>query len=83
LGITLRRNPNGAVNEISRSVKEAAAKRAARKARGAAGTGAEDDLDRLGLDAPFTEDDLRLLDHELGLDEVEGYAELIRVPEPR
>ena len=83
LGISLGRNPNGAVNEISRSFKEAAAKRAARKERGAAGAEAEDDLDRLGLDAPFTEDDLRLLDHELGLDEVEGYAELIRVPETR
>ena len=82
LGISLGRNPNGAVNEISRSFKEATAKRAARKARVAAGdTG--DELDRLGLEAPFTEDDLRLLDHELGLDQVEGYAELIRVPEAR
>ncbi len=75
LGISLGRNPNGAVNEIAKSFREIGVKRRARAARVAAPA---DNLDRLGLDAPFTDADLRLLDHELGLDEVEAYADLVR-----
>ncbi|MBL8774832.1 MAG: ABC transporter permease [Acidimicrobiales bacterium] len=75
LGISLGRNPNGAVNEIAKSFREAAAKRQAKAVGRAEPT---IDLDRLGFDEDFTEDDLRLIDHELGLDEVEGYAELAR-----
>ena len=73
LGISLGRNPNGAVNEIARSFREAMAKRQAKAAGRLEPTL---DLNRLGLDADFSDEDLRLLDHELGLDEVEGYAEL-------
>jgi len=75
LGISLGRNPNGAVNEIAKSFREAVAKRQAKAAGRAEPTL---DLDRLGLDEDFSDEDLRLIDHELGLDEVEGYAELAR-----
>ncbi len=75
LGISLGRNPNGAVNEIARGFREAVAKRREGAGRVAAPA---DDLDRMGLVASFTDDDRRRLDHELGLDEVTGYAELVR-----
>jgi hypothetical protein len=77
LGISLGRNPNGAVNEISKRLRELQAKYVGRSDRAAAAAAAPD-VDRLGLDAPFTDVDLRLIDHELGLDEIEAYAELTR-----
>ena len=78
LGISLGRNPNGAVNEIARNVREARAKR---QARAAGRQEPEPDLDRLGLGEDFTEDDRRRIDHELGLDEIDGYAELLARPQ--
>ena len=77
LGISLGRNPNGAVNEIAKSFRDLAEARRERAAGAASGPPRSDTLDRMGLDAPFVADDLRLLDHELGLDEEPSYAELV------
>jgi len=71
-GISLGRNPNGAVNETVRSIKE---KRAAKAAVAAGDTEAvEPDWDRMGMDEPFTEADRDLLDRELALDEEPLYG---------
>ncbi len=71
-GISLGRNPNGAVNETVKSVKEKLAIRRA-KAAGEADVG-EPDWDRMGLDEAFTEADRDLLDREVGLDEEPLYG---------
>ena len=66
-GVSLGRNPNGAVNETVRSVKE---KLASRKARAEGDvTEVEPDWDRLGLDEPLTVADRDRIDRELALDE--------------
>jgi branched-chain amino acid transport system permease protein len=67
-GISLGRNPNGAVNETVRSVRE---KRAERKA--AATAEPEPPLDLTGIDG-FSTADLDLLDHETGLTSEPLYA---------
>jgi branched-chain amino acid transport system permease protein len=71
-GISLGRNPNGAVNETVKSVKEKLAVRAA-KAEGDVDVG-EPDWDRLGLDEALTAADRDLLDRELALDEEPLYG---------
>ncbi len=71
-GISLGRNPNGAVNETVKSVKE---KLALRKAREEGHTeDLEPDWDRLGLDEPLTVADRDRLDRELALDEEPLYG---------
>ena len=71
-GISLGRNPNGAVNETVRSVKE---KLAVRKAREEGDTeDLEPDWERLGLDEPLTVADRDRLDRELALDEEPLYG---------
>jgi MFS family permease len=71
-GISLGRNPNGAVNETVRSIRE---KRALRKAREAGVLeDVEPDWDRLGLDEPLTVADRDRLDRELALDEEALYG---------
>jgi branched-chain amino acid transport system permease protein len=74
MGISLGRNPNGAVNDISTRVREAGERR--RAARDAGPTlpspeslGASIDLETLGIDRPFTAADLHIIDAGLGLDE--------------
>jgi branched-chain amino acid transport system permease protein len=71
-GISLGRNPNGAVNETVKSIKE---KRALRRAEteGDADVG-EPDWDVLGLDEPLTPSDRDRLDRELALDEEPLYG---------
>jgi branched-chain amino acid transport system permease protein len=69
-GISLGRNPNGAVNETARSIKAALAARAKR-----AETPEPPPLDLLGLEG-FTEADRTMLDHEVGLDDEPLYAPL-------
>ena len=63
VGISLGRNPNGAVNEIARNLQE----------RGDVDTtgDGEDDLDltSLGIDRPFSESDVEILDRTLDLAE--------------
>jgi branched-chain amino acid transport system permease protein len=71
-GISLGRNPNGAVNETVKSVKEKLAIRKA-KAEGDQDVG-EPDWDRLGLEEPLTTADRDLLDRELALDEEPLYG---------
>lgn len=63
VGVSLGRNPNGAVNETARSVKQLLAERRAAKAEGADAT----DLDLLGLDG-FSDVDRVELDRATGLD---------------
>ncbi len=65
--MSLGRNPNGAVNETVRSVKEKLAQRKARAEGDLAD--AEPDWDRLGLDEPLTVADRDRIDRELALDE--------------
>ena len=71
-GISLGRNPNGAVNETVKSIKEKLAIRRA-KAEGDEDVG-EPDWDRFGLDEPLTTADRDLLDRELALDEEPLYG---------
>jgi branched-chain amino acid transport system permease protein len=71
-GISLGRNPNGAVNETVKSVKEKMALRRA-VARGEV-VDTEPDWDRMGLDEPWTEPDRDRLDREVGLDEEPLYG---------
>jgi branched-chain amino acid transport system permease protein len=70
IGISLGRNPNGAVNETPRAIRELRDKRAAARARPA-----EPEPATLGLNQPFSPDDRRMLDGELGIDE--GEVELV------
>jgi branched-chain amino acid transport system permease protein len=65
-GISLGRNPNGAVNETARSIRQFRAERAAARST-PEGRVASDDLDLLGLDG-FTDADRVELDRETGLD---------------
>ena len=71
LGISLGRNPNGAVNETVRSFRDLRAQRAAR-ARG--NTPPKPDWDRLGLDRELTPEDRATFDRELALDTEPLYA---------
>ena len=71
-GISLGRNPNGAVNETVRSVKEKLALRKAREEGDVEDL--EPDWDRLGLDEPLTVADRDRLDRELALDEEPLYG---------
>ena len=71
-GISLGRNPNGAVNETVKSVKESLAERRA-KAEGEEDVG-EPDWDLMGVDEPFTTADRDRLDRELALDEEPLYG---------
>jgi branched-chain amino acid transport system permease protein len=70
-GVSLGRNPNGAVNETVRSVKE---KLALRRARASGEVPPQPDWDRVGLDSPLTDDDRDLLDRQLALDEEPLYG---------
>lgn len=65
-GISLGRNPNGAVHETARNLRE---RRSGSEPEHDAAPGPDDpvDLDRMGLDG-FTEADRALLDRHLGLD---------------
>ena len=67
-GISLGRNPNGAVNE---TVLQVRAMLAVRRTRGT--THSADDVDLLGIDG-FTEADLRRLDQATGLDDDPRYG---------
>ena len=72
MGISLGRNPNGAVNDISSRVRGLMAQRA--EGREPVGPSANSfahtiDLETLGLERPFTRDDLLTIDRALGLDE--------------
>jgi branched-chain amino acid transport system permease protein len=69
-GISLGRNPNGAVNEVVRSIREARAKR-----RLPAAERADDHLGRIGIDG-FTRADRAHFDLELGLTDEPSYARL-------
>jgi branched-chain amino acid transport system permease protein len=69
-GISLGRNPNGAVNEIVRSIREARARR--RRPETAA---VDDDLGHIGL-AGFAPADRAHFDAELGLSKEPSYARL-------
>ena len=69
-GISLGRNPNGAVNETVRGFREARA----RRHRPPAETG-DADPGRIGLDG-FTTDDRILFDDELGLTREPSYSRL-------
>ena len=71
-GISLGRNPNGAVNETVKSVKERLALRRARAGGDTAGL--EPDWDLLGLDEALTLADRDRLDRELALDEEPLYG---------
>ncbi len=71
-GISLGRNPNGAVNETVKSVKETLALRRARASGEAAEL--EPDWDRMGLDERLTVADRDRLDRELALDEEPLYG---------
>jgi branched-chain amino acid transport system permease protein len=71
-GVSLGRNPNGAVNETVKSIKERLAERRAVEA-GDEDVG-EPDWDLLGLDEPLTTADRDLLDRELALDEEPLYG---------
>jgi branched-chain amino acid transport system permease protein len=63
VGISLGRNPNGAVNEIARNLNE-------RSDADTTGDGEDDlDLSTLGVDRPFTEADIEALDRTLDLAE--------------
>jgi branched-chain amino acid transport system permease protein len=70
-GISLGRNPNGAVNETVKSIKERLAQRRAQKEGEAP---VEPDWDRLGLEVAMTEADRDELDRELALDEEPLYG---------
>ena len=74
-GISLGRNPNGAVNETARSVKAALAERKAAAAAKAAGAALASDLDTMGLEG-FTDADRVSLDRETGLDAEPLYGPL-------
>ena len=69
-GISLGRNPNGAVNEVVRSIREARAKR-----RLPAAERADDQLGRTGIEG-FTRADRAHFDLELGLADEPSYARL-------
>jgi branched-chain amino acid transport system permease protein len=63
VGISLGRNPNGAVNEIARNLRE-------RGDVDTTGDGEDDvDLTTLGVERPFTEADIEVLDRTLDLAE--------------
>ena len=83
IGISLARNPNGAANEIGTQVREIVGRfrRTDRGQAGAAGSGGDDgdrprrgllepgaDLETLGLDRPFTPDDLAVIDSVVDVD---------------
>jgi branched-chain amino acid transport system permease protein len=70
IGISLGRNPNGAVNETPRAIRELRDERAAARARPP-----EPEPATLGLEQPFSSADRRKLDDELGIDE--GEVELV------
>lgn len=74
-GISLGRNPNGAVNETARAIRQFRAERAAATTATAEGTTPPDDLDLLGLDG-FTDADRVELDRETGLDAEPLYGPL-------
>jgi len=73
-GISLGRNPNGAVNETARSIRQYRAERAAAKEAAASGT-TIDDLDLIGLDG-FTDAERVELDRATGLDAEPLYGPL-------
>ncbi|MGN6692888.1 MAG: branched-chain amino acid ABC transporter permease, partial [Aquihabitans sp.] len=73
-GISLGRNPNGAVNETALSIRQILAERAAAKDT-PEGRVAPDDLDLLGLDG-FTDADRVELDRATGLDAEPLYGPL-------
>lgn len=73
-GISLGRNPNGAVNETARSIRQIRAERAAAKAA-PEGRAVPDDLDLLGLDG-FSDADRVELDRATGLDAEPLYGPL-------
>jgi branched-chain amino acid transport system permease protein len=74
MGISLGRNPNGAVNDISTRVREAGERRRAAKDAGPTLPSPESlamsiDLETLGIDRPFSDHDLHVIDAALGLDD--------------
>ena len=74
IGISLGRNPNGAVNEISTKFHErweqSRLPRAERVRNPSSGSMAQTiDLETLGVDRPFTASDLQVIDAALGLDD--------------
>jgi len=78
IGISLGRNPNGAVNEISTKFRErweqSRLPRAERVRNPSSGSMLETlDIETLGVDRPFTAGDLQAIDAALGLDD-DSYA---------
>jgi branched-chain amino acid transport system permease protein len=73
-GISLGRNPNGAVNETARSIRQIRAERAA-AAAAPEGAAAPDDLDLLGIEG-FSDADRVELDRATGLDAEPLYGPL-------
>lgn len=71
IGISLGRNPNGAVNDISTRLRGALARRRERTPVGPSANSLSQtiDLETLGLDRPFLAADLVIIDRALGLDE--------------
>ena len=76
-GISLGRNPNGAVNETARALSDPGA---ARRRRASSATSPRD-LDHLGLDG-FTSADLALIDAEVGIAADPSYVHLRRAATP-
>ena len=70
-GISLGRNPNGAVNETVKGVREALDER---RAAAEPDPNAPPDWNERGLDEPLTAEDLVVIDAEIGLDGEELYA---------
>jgi branched-chain amino acid transport system permease protein len=73
IGISLGRNPNGAVNETPRAIRERRAERAEARARPP-----EPEPATIGLDGPFTPADVHRMDGAIGFDEDE--VELVGAP---
>jgi branched-chain amino acid transport system permease protein len=74
IGISLGRNPNGAVSDISLRVRAAIERAKVPRAERVAAPSPESlvrtmDLETLGIDHAFTEDDLRAIDSALDMDE--------------
>ena len=71
IGIGLGRNPNGIVVDTSTAIREAREAAAAKRVARAAGETAHAPLETLGIDRPFTADEMREVDRQLGIDEAE------------
>ncbi len=71
IGIGLGRNPNGVVVDTASQIREAREAAAARRAAREAGRPLDEPLETLGIDRPFTQEEMGDVDDELGIDESE------------